>query len=483
MIRITTFAGKTVAVFGLARSGIVSAEALRDGGATVACWDDGEAGRAAAAKAGLPLVDLTTADWSQFAALVLAPGVPLTHPKPHWTVGRAKAAGVEIIGDIELFFRERAKSCPECPVVAITGTNGKSTTTALIAHVLKSAGKDVQMGGNIGVGVLSLQPPAPDRYFVIEMSSFQIDLTPSLHPTVGVLLNITPDHLDRHGTMENYAAVKARMAFGASKAVIAVDDEWCRAIATRLIDEGNGDYSPSLITGDNAPTEKWSDIHLSCWSIGTELFTNHKQIKRYRSLLDLKGVRSLRGRHNIQNTLAAHQACVLVTNAERDDLFDLIEGIYSFPGLAHRLEELGHVGRAVIVNDSKGTNADSTEKALSSFPGDIYWIAGGVPKEGGIEPLAPYFGRVAKAYLIGQCAPDFAQTLAEHKVPREISGTLETALQHAVRDASASPAAEPVILLSPACASYDQYQSFEHRGDHFRQLAMALPGFNTKAHS
>ena len=462
MIRVTTFAGKTVAVFGLARSGIVSAEALRDGGATVACWDDGEAGRAAAAKTGLPLIDLAAADWSQFAALVLAPGVPLTHPKPHWTVDKAKAAGVEIIGDIELFFRERAKSCPECPVVAITGTNGKSTTTALIAHILRSAGKDVQMGGNIGVGILSLEPPAPGRTYVIEMSSFQIDLTPTLTPTVGVLLNITPDHLDRHGSFQHYAEVKARLVAGADRAVVGVDDPMSQSIAAQLSTQGR---VQTRISSKNAQ----------------DVFASNSQVYRnihgaWESVADLSGIGALRGAHNGENAAAAFAACSALGLSSEN----IEAGFKSFPGLAHRLEELGHVGRTVIVNDSKGTNADSTEKALLSFPGDIYWIAGGVPKEGGIEPLAPYFGRVAKAYLIGQCAPDFAQTLAG-KVPCEISGTLDAALQHAVRDASASPAAEPVVLLSPACASYDQYKSFEHRGDHFRALASALPGFTKKA--
>ena len=462
MIRVTTFAGKTVAVFGLARSGIVSAAALRDGGAMVACWDDGEAGRAAATTAGLPLVDLTTADWSQFEALVLAPGVPLTHPQPHWTVERARAAGIEIIGDIELFFRERAKSCPDCPVVAITGTNGKSTTTALIAHILKSAGKDVQMGGNIGVGVLSLQPPAPDRYFVIEMSSFQIDLTPSLNPTVGVLTNITPDHLDRHGTMENYAAVKARLVRQAGQAVVSIDDAFCRAIADAIDNSGR---RPVRISVRDVADVYYTD---------SELFIGSGPSRQ--RVADLSGIGSLRGAHNGENAAAAFATI----SALGISVETIAAGLKSFPGLAHRLEELGHVGHVVIVNDSKGTNADSTEKALSSFPGAIYWIAGGVPKEGGIEPLAPFFGRVAKAYLIGQCAPEFAKTL-DGKVRYEISGTLATAVQHAALDAAKSTAAEPVVLLSPACASYDQYKSFEHRGDHFRALASALPGFTKKA--
>jgi UDP-N-acetylmuramoylalanine--D-glutamate ligase len=474
MIPITTFAGKSVAVFGLARSGIVSAQALLAGGAKVACWDDGVAGRAAAETAGLPLVDLQAADWSTFAALVLAPGVPLTHPKPHWTVERAKDAndgkGIEIIGDIELFFREREKVCPECPVIAITGTNGKSTTTALIAHVLASAGKDVQMGGNIGVGVLALEPPAMNRYFVIEMSSFQIDLTPSLHPTVGVLLNITPDHLDRHGTMENYAAVKGRMLDGAVNPVGGVQ----AAEALKAIGFWRLDTSPLVLNGATTFSAfERADIFFEAGALYEYVPGEGKEF-----VAQLNDIGSLRGLHNVENAAAAYAAVRFIgisSGAFRS-------GLKSFPGLVHRLEELGHINRATIINDSKGTNADSTEKALSSFPGAIYWIAGGVPKDGGIEPLVPLFNRVAKAYLVGQCAADFAKTL-DGKVPYEICGTLDKALASAVRDATDSIAGEPVILLSPACASYDQYKSFEHRGDHLRRLAQATPGFIKKGHS
>ncbi|MBX9926590.1 MAG: UDP-N-acetylmuramoyl-L-alanine--D-glutamate ligase, partial [Hyphomicrobiaceae bacterium] len=235
MIRSSTFAGNRVAVFGLGSSGNTAALSLMAGGAEVSAWDDSEAGRASAAKALIPLVDLRQSDWSTFAALVLAPGVPLTHPEPHWTVVKARAAGVEIIGDVELFCRERAATCPDAPFIAITGTNGKSTTTALVAHILRSAGHDVQMGGNIGIPILALEPPAMDRIHVIEMSSFQIDLTPSVNPTVAVLLNVTPDHLDRHGTIEHYAAVKARLVANARHAVIGIDDTYLTATLNRRI--------------------------------------------------------------------------------------------------------------------------------------------------------------------------------------------------------------------------------------------------------
>ena len=233
MIACTTFARKAVAVFGLGGSGIVTARALVAGGAQVSAWDDSAAARETGLREGVPVVDLTGADWSQFKALVLAPGVPLTHPAPHWTVSRAKAAKVPVIGDVELFCRERATASPFCPFIAITGTNGKSTTTALIAHLLAADGRDVQLGGNIGIPVLALEPPAASRFYVIELSSFQIDLAPSLKPTVGVLLNVTPDHLDRHGTMTNYAAIKERLITGAEHVCIGVDDGYARAIAGR----------------------------------------------------------------------------------------------------------------------------------------------------------------------------------------------------------------------------------------------------------
>ena len=235
MIEAHSLADKTVAVFGMGLSGLAAARSLRAGGASVLAWDDGEKGRVAAKAAGLPLVDLKNADWSAIDALVLAPGVPLTHPEPHWTVKRAHAHGVEIIGDIEIFMRERRRAGAVSPVIAITGTNGKSTTTALTHHLLEAAGLDAVRGGNIGAAALDLPPFKDGRHYVLELSSYQIDLTPSLDPDAGVLLNITPDHLDRHGTLENYAAVKEKMFTQADTAVIGADDGFCDAIAARTV--------------------------------------------------------------------------------------------------------------------------------------------------------------------------------------------------------------------------------------------------------
>lgn len=461
MIRVRTFAGRTVALFGLGSSGRATALALMAGGATVAAWDDKEDARANAAAEGVPLADLSSADWSAFSALILAPGVPLTHPAPHWTVEKARAAGIEVIGDIELFCRERAAIAPEAPFVAITGTNGKSTTTALLAHLLRCAGRDVALGGNIGTPILALPEPAPDTVHVIEMSSFQIDLTPSLAPTAGVLLNLTPDHLDRHGTMENYAAIKERLIAASRYPIVGHDDDYCRKIASRLRARGK---EPDVFSVLGSLEDGW-------FADGSSLICDAAWPGFRGPFADLNGIRSLRGRHNAQNALAACIAALRL-GVERDQLGPALA---TFPGLPHRMEEVGRAGRVLFINDSKATNADSTEKALAAFPKDIYWIAGGRPKEGGITSLRSYFPRIAKAYLIGEAAEAFAKTLGS-EVPYELSGTLEAALEAASRDAMKSSGSEPVVLLSPACASYDQFKSFEHRGDTFRQLVAALPG-------
>jgi UDP-N-acetylmuramoylalanine--D-glutamate ligase len=465
MIPITTFADKTVAVFGLGSSGLLSARALKEGGADVIVFDDSAEKVTEAKAAGYKTHDLRELDWSQVTALVLAPGVPLTHPEPHWTVKRALEANVEVIGDIELFCRERAKSGLQCPLIAITGTNGKSTTTALIAHLVNSAGRDAQMGGNIGVPVLELEPFALGRVYVLEVSSYQIDLAPSLHATVGILLNVSEDHLDRHGTMENYAAIKAllpaRVEPGGT-AVIGVDDRWTRDAAARIERAGKTVERVSVL----AP------VRDGYYAEGTRILraTGGKA----HAVAQLAGIGSLRGAHNAQNAACAVAAGVALGL----DLPTIQKGLASFPGLAHRMQQVGRkdtkLGEVLFVNDSKATNADSTAKALSSFP-DIYWIAGGKPKTGGIVSLAEFFPRIRKAYLIGEAAADFAKTL-DGKVPYEISEVMSAAVDAAARDAEASDAKEPVVLLSPACASFDQYRNFEIRGKAFTDLVLAIPG-------
>ncbi len=296
MIAAHSFAGKTAAVFGLGMSGLAAGRSLLAGGAKVLAWDDGEKGRAAAKEAGLPLTDLRGADWGAIDALILAPGVPLTHPEPHWTVKLARTHGVEIIGDTEIFVRERRRAGASCPVIVITGTNGKSTTTALIHHLLEGAGLDAVRGGNIGAAVLDLPPFADGRHYVLEFSSFQLDLTPSLDPDAGVLLNITPDHLDRHGSLENYAAVKektfAHMA-GRGAAVIGADDGFCDAIAARAVARG----VRTLRISAKRPVDD------GVYAEGAELFEMTRGAISNRARLD--GIGSLRGAHNAQNASAA----------------------------------------------------------------------------------------------------------------------------------------------------------------------------------
>jgi UDP-N-acetylmuramoylalanine--D-glutamate ligase len=461
MIPITSFAGKTVAVFGLGGSGLASCHALKAGGAEVIAGDDGLDRLAEAAKAGFTTADLRTVSWANFAALVLTPGVPLTHPAPHWSVLKAREAGVEVIGDIELFCRERRRHAPDAPFVAITGTNGKSTTTALIAHLMRVAGYDAQMGGNIGTAILSLEPPRMGRVHVVEMSSYQIDLTPSLDPTVGILLNVSEDHIDRHGTLEHYAAVKEGLVASVQPqgtSIVDVDDGFSRATADRL------DQAGKRVVRVSVKNPLADGIYVERETILRAAGGARSEIAR------LGGIGSLRGLHNAQNAACA-AACALALGVSKEVLQN---GLRSFPGLAHRMEQVGRRDHVLFVNDSKGTNADAAAHALSSFS-DIFWIAGGKPKQGGITGLAEYFPRIRKAYLIGEAAEGFAATLGD-RVPHEISETLEVAVEHAARDADVLKLAEPVVLLSPACASFDQYRNFEIRGARFRELVQALPG-------
>src|SRR5215831_20011374 len=377
MIPVTRFAGKRVAIFGLGSSGLLAARALTAGDAEVIAWDDDEKKITEARTAGLKAENLSELDWSNITALVLTPGVPLTHPKPHWSVSLAHKANVEVIGDIELFCRERDRSGVRCPLVAITGTNGKSTTTALIAHLLNSAGRDAPMGGNIGVPVLALQLFGPDRAYVLEVSSYQIDLAPSLKPTVGILLNVTEDHIDRHGNMENYAAIKQRLPANVETggtAVIDIDDAFTLAAADQIQRAGKTVERVSV----EAP-------------LADGYFAEGSRILRAKAgmavvVADLAGIGSLRGVHNAQNAACAVAACT----ALGIDAATIQKGLKGFPGLAHRMEQVGRKGKVLFVNDSKATNADSAAKALASFQ-DIFWIAGGKPKTGGIDSLIEFF--------------------------------------------------------------------------------------------
>src|ERR1700757_2493347 len=434
MIPVTSFAGKTVAVFGLGGSGLASCHALKAGGAEVVAGDDSQENLADAAREGFVTADLRSVSWANFAALILTPGAPLTHPAPHWSVLLARESGVEVIGDIELFCRERRRYAPDAPFVAITGTNGKSTTTALIAHLMKVAGYDTQVGGNIGTAILSLEPPRMGRVHVIEMSSYQIDLTPSLDPTVGILINISEDHIDRHGTLEHYAAVKERLVAGVQNqgtSIVGVDDIYCRTIADRL------DRAGKRVVRVSVKNPLADGVYVERETILRAAGGARSEIAR------IGGIGSLRGLHNAQNAACA-SACAQALGVSRDTLQN---GLRSFPGLAHRMEQVGRRGNVLFVNDSKGTNADAAAHALSSFA-DIFWIAGGLPKAGGITGLTEYFPRIRKAYLIGEAAAEFAGTLGD-RVPHEISETLDVAVVNAARDAEASGLADPGGALLP----------------------------------
>ncbi len=461
MIPVRGFEGKTVAVFGLARTGLAAARALVVGGAQVALWDERPEGRAAAEAEGLAVVDLNDADWSQFAALMLSPGVPLTHPTPHWTVDKAKAHGVEVLGDIELFART-VNAAPEHKrpkVIAITGTNGKSTTTALIGHICACAGRDTRIGGNIGRGVLDLDDMHGGAVYVLELSSYQLDLTSSLHPDVAVMLNISPDHLERHGGMEGYVAAKRRILANQGKgdtAVIGVDDPWGQRICTEITAANRRTIVP--ISASKA-------MGRGVYALQGLLYDATGE--RATEVADLLRARSLPGRHNWQNAAAAYAAVRGLGISPEE----AAEGLMSFPGLAHRMETVGQIGRVRFVNDSKATNADAARQAMSSYP-KFYWIAGGQPKAGGIDSLTDLFPRIEKAYLIGEASEAFAGVL-EGKAAVDLSGDIATATARAHADAAAK-GQDAVVLLSPACASFDQFADFEARGDAFRDAVQAL---------
>ena len=485
MIPVPGFENQMVAVFGLGRSGLTAARALKAGGAFPVLWDDSVSSRMQAEAEGFDMLDLSTADWRGIDALVLSPGAPLTHPKPHWTVEKAKASGTPVVGDIELFARAIA-ALPEGErpkVVAITGTNGKSTTTALIGWVLKQAGMTVHVGGNIGIGVLALPAPTPDAVYVIEASSYQLDLTTSFAPDVAILTNISPDHLERHGGMEGYVAAKARIFQAHSEgriALVGVDEAWGKAIHSKLVGAGVG-WPTSILTNirvvgggkrGGMPVEQGTARGAS----REKLFNEGRFISMEAAegeltadglfLADLTKARSLPGRHNAQNAAFAYSAARAL-GVSHDAA---VKGLMTFPGLAHRMEHVGSLGRVRFINDSKATNADAARQALSSYERS-FWIAGGRAKAGGIDDLEDLFPRVVEAFLIGEAAGPFAARLGD--TPHRISGDMATAVAHAA-EAAAATGREEVVLLSPAAASFDQYPDFEARGEAFRAAVLNL---------
>lgn len=441
-------------VLGLGRSGLAAAAALREGGAAIVTWDDDTKARERAKMEGFPVMDPETIDWSNVDALVPSPGIPLTHPEPHPAVAKARAARCEIFGDIELLVRTQ----PEARYVGVTGTNGKSTTTALIGHLLKEGGKRIEMGGNFGAPALGLAPLGREGIYVLELSSFQIDLMQSRCLDIAVLLNITPDHLDRHGGLEGYIAVKQRifnLLREQATAVIGIDDPHARAIRESL----SGKMKVVPISGHDALPRGVS-------AAGGTLV---EKLDATVPAVDLKRLPALHGEHNWQNAAAAWAAVRAV--GLRSEY--AARGLESFPGLPHRQELVAIVNGIRYVNDSKATNATAAAKALQSFDA-IYWIAGGRPKADGIATLEPYFPRIRHAFLIGEATEAFANTL-EDKVAYSRSNDLATAVQAAHEMAEAKGDQTAVVLLSPACASYDQWKNFEARGDAFRSLVLKLP--------
>jgi UDP-N-acetylmuramoylalanine--D-glutamate ligase len=429
----TTFAGQRFAVVGLGRNGLPAALALRAMGADVLAWDDTERARTGAVEAGLRVgqPQMTGLD-----ALVLSPGIPHVLPRAHPLAAAARAAGVPILSDADLLYRAIRANGSKARFAGITGTNGKSTTTALLAHILQCAGREVAAGGNLGTAALALPYLAsPDAVYVLEMSSYMLERLATLRFDVAAMLNLSPDHIDRHGDMAGYAAAKreifARQVPG-DVAVIGVDDE----LSVRLA-ESLRDGPARLVTISGA-----AEI--------------------------VRGP-TLPGPHNAQNAAAARA----MAEALGVDAAAIALGLQTYPGLPHRQENVGTFDGITFVNDSKATNADSTARALACYD-RVVWIAGGMAKEGGIEPLAQYFPRIAQSLLIGRDAPLLAATLAAHRVPHRDVGTLEAAVDAAWQAARAGAA--PVVLLSPACASWDQFTGFDQRGDRFRALAQAIAG-------
>ncbi len=466
MIPVKGYKGAKVAVLGLGRSGLATAAALAAGGAEPLLWDDSPEARAKAEAEGFTLTDLTrNAGLEGVAALITSPGIPHLYPAPHPVIARAIAAGIPVDNDIGLFFQSAADDTwaeMEVPpkVVTVTGSNGKSTTTALIHHILKEAGRPTQMAGNIGKGVLSIDPPQDGEVVVLELSSYQTDLARALTPDVAVFTNLSPDHLDRHNGMGGYFAAKARLFTqgGPDRAVIGVDEVEGQFLAGQLSQGAADDRVIRVSSGQKLEGFGWAVFarkgFLTEWRKGRQVAS-----------IDLREIKGLPGAHNHQNACAAYAACRSLGIAPK-----LIEGaLHSFAGLPHRSQLVGERAGVRFVNDSKATNVDSAAKALQAFP-NIRWIAGGMGKDGGIAGLKPFLGSVVKAYLIGHSARDFALQIGE--TPHEICETMECAVARAAEEAEAGE----VVLLAPAAASFDQYPNFERRGEDFTARVKALIG-------
>jgi UDP-N-acetylmuramoylalanine--D-glutamate ligase len=446
-------AGKVIAVLGLGRSGGAAAAVMAASGAGVWAWDDNEAARAAVNQDWL--VDLATADWRQIDALLMSPGIPHLHPAPHPVAKLARDAGVPIISDIDLLVR----ACPLARYVGVTGTNGKSTTTTLIGHLLEHAGRRVETGGNLGTAALALPPLDGNGVYVLELSSYQLEITPTPVADIAILLNITPDHLDRHGGMDGYIAAKKLILAPKGKSsigIVGVDDEASRKLYLEL-KSGERRLIPVSVA---------KALKNGVSAVNGQLIDDINGQRRV--VTDLKQFAALPGSHNWQNAAAAYVAARALGLSQEQ----IIAGFASYPGLAHRQELVTTIGKIRYVNDSKATNADAAAKALVCY-NDIYWIIGGRAKEGGLAGLEPYYPRIRHAFLIGEAAPAFAKQLGRI-VPFTPCETLDKAVMAAHALAQKEKREGGVVLLSPACASWDQYRSFEVRGDHFRDLVQKL---------
>jgi UDP-N-acetylmuramoylalanine--D-glutamate ligase len=455
-IRIPDMSGRTFAVLGLARSGLSAARTLMASGAAVWAWDDSTAKRDEAKAAGIPLVDLQGCDWMKPVALVLSPGIPHSFPKPHPVAALATARRCPIIGDIELMARAKLGA----RFIGITGTNGKSTTTALIGHILKSAGIRTEVGGNLGTPVLDLAPLGKSGVYVLELSSYQLELTHTLGFDVAVLLNITPDHLDRHGGMEGYVAAKSRIferQRAPQTAIVGVDDEHSRTIHARLL----AARQQAVVAISAESRIKGGVYAADGWLVDGRAGDAER-------VVELAEAANLPGQHNWQNAAAAFAACAAAGMATAK----IVAGFKSYPGLAHRQELIAAIGNVRYINDSKATNAAAAAKALACYE-PIYWILGGRAKDTGLAGLESFYPRIAHAFLIGEATEPFAAAL-EGQVAHTKCGTLAAALGAAHRMAQDEGKRGAVVLLSPACASFDQFADFEERGEVFRKLVEAL---------
>jgi UDP-N-acetylmuramoylalanine--D-glutamate ligase len=461
MIALRHYQDRKLGVFGLAKAGTATVSSLIAGGADVFAWDDKEDSRKAFSQqfteGKVRLLEPKSWPWKDLAALVLSPGVPLTHPAPHYTARLAREAGVRITGDIELL----CEAQPLAKKIAVTGTNGKSTTTSLIGHIIKSAGRRVETGGNLGASALSLNPQGSDGCYVLELSSYQLDLLQAARFNIAMLLNITPDHLDRHGGMEGYVSAKSHIFERQTKhdvALVGIDDNYSRSVYTSL-----RQASPAHVVAISVVHEIRQGVF-----VDKEGVLHDRIDPEHPLLLNLYDIPTLTGRHNWQNAAYTYAACKLFGLPQRD----IEKGIRSFPGLRHRLQSVATIHGVRFINDSKATNADATSHALTPFT-HIYWIAGGRPKEGGIASLEPLFPNITHAFLIGEAQGNFAGTL-EGKVPYTSCGTLAAAFDAAAQKAFAERKPGAVVLLSPAGASFDQWKSFEARGDAFCAMTEEL---------